>query len=208
LLEIIGTQSEHYYDCRNPADWLFLIAKARVSEVTATEILNTLSQVDAIDKELWMQKVIWIQKFVDRLCEVYRKRGLNVPQKPSICDRNDSSNNVSVPESTQSKVKESKVKEVNKTINSAPKKSSYGEFQNVLLTAEEYGKLCAALGDQTQSYIDRLDGYIASKGVKYKSHYATILNWWRKDEGQEKSKGSQSTGNIFADIGREKFGRD
>jgi hypothetical protein len=84
-----------------------------VSEVTATEILNTLSQVDAIDRELWQQKVIWIQKFVDRLCEVYRKRGLNIPQKPSICDSNDSSADVSVAESTQSKVKELKeLKEV------------------------------------------------------------------------------------------------
>ena len=29
--------------------------------------------------------------------------------------------------------------------------------------------------------IDSLDGYIASRGDKYKSHYATILNWERMD---------------------------
>jgi predicted phage replisome organizer len=61
-------------------------------------------------------------------------------------------------------------------------KETYGEFSNVKLTIEEYQKLINLLGTQTQSYIDRLDGYIASKGAKYKSHYATILNWYRKDE--------------------------
>ena len=30
-------------------------------------------------------------------------------------------------------------------------------------------------------YIEKLSSYIASKGKKYKSHYATILNWSRKD---------------------------
>ena len=33
-----------------------------------------------------------------------------------------------------------------------------------------------------QDKIDNLSSYIASKGVKYKSHYATILNWSRKDD--------------------------
>jgi uncharacterized phage protein (TIGR02220 family) len=114
LLEIIGTQSEHYYDCRNPADWLFLIAKTRVSEVTATEILNTLSQVDAIDSELWRERVIWIQKFVDRLGDVYKKRGAEIPVKPSFCTGNPAADDIPVPESTQSKG--TKVKEVKEII--------------------------------------------------------------------------------------------
>lgn len=58
------------------------------------------------------------------------------------------------------------------------KKEKYGEFENVLLTEEEYHKLDKA---NLLSYIDTLSNYIASKGKRYKSHYATILNWSRRD---------------------------
>lgn len=109
LLEILGSQSELYYDCRNPANWLFLTAKTRVSEVIATEILDTLSQVDAIDADLWCQKVIWVQKFSERLLDVFHKRGAETPVKPSFCTGNPPKMAQSVTESTQSKVKESKV---------------------------------------------------------------------------------------------------
>jgi DNA-binding transcriptional regulator YhcF (GntR family) len=70
----------------------------------------------------------------------------------------------------------------------------YGEFQKVKLTTEEYEKLLKLLKNQTQEYIDRLDGYIASKGVKYKSHYATILNWHRKDEKDKEGKNAEHNG--------------
>ena len=57
-------------------------------------------------------------------------------------------------------------------------KNIYGEFNNVKLTKEEYHKLDQA---NLLPYIEKLSSYIASKGKKYKSHYATILNWSRKD---------------------------
>ena len=56
----------------------------------------------------------------------------------------------------------------------------YGEFKNVLLTADEFEKLKSSFSDY-QDRIEKLSSYIASKGKKYKSHYATILNWARKD---------------------------
>lgn len=57
-------------------------------------------------------------------------------------------------------------------------KKSYGEFNNVLLTDEEYAKLEKS---NLLPYIETLSSYIASKGKKYKSHYATILTWSRKE---------------------------
>mgnify|MGYP006874687874 CR=1 FL=1 len=59
------------------------------------------------------------------------------------------------------------------------KKYIYGEFKNVLLTDEEYHKLEQA---NLLPYIEKLSSYIASKGKKYKSHYATILTWNRGDK--------------------------
>lgn len=60
-------------------------------------------------------------------------------------------------------------------------KQSYGEFGNVLLTSEELDKLETKLDGEVNGYIERLSGYMASTGKKYKDHYATILNWSRKD---------------------------
>ena len=61
-------------------------------------------------------------------------------------------------------------------------KKKFGEFQNVLLTDEEYHKLEKS---NLLPYIEKLSSYIASKGKKYKSHYATILTWSRGEKKQE-----------------------
>ena len=65
----------------------------------------------------------------------------------------------------------------------------YGEFKKVKLTNEEHLKLIENLGENTtRLLIDELDVYKASTGKSYKSDYATILNWHRKnpDRGQAK----------------------
>ena len=69
---------------------------------------------------------------------------------------------------------------------SAPKKNKpvkhkYGEFENVLLTDDELQKLKDKYPD-FDDRIERLSYYIASTGKSYKSHYATIMNWARKDQ--------------------------
>ena len=60
-------------------------------------------------------------------------------------------------------------------------KRKYGMFENVLLTDDELQKLKDRFNDYEEK-IEKLSSYIASKGAKYKSHYATILNWSRQDD--------------------------
>lgn len=63
-----------------------------------------------------------------------------------------------------------------------PIKFPSGEFMNVMLTAEEQSKLVERYGHKaTDEYVNKLSGYMRSKGTKYKDHYATILNWMRND---------------------------
>lgn len=57
-----------------------------------------------------------------------------------------------------------------------------GEFGNVHLTEEELEKLKERFPYDWQAKIERLSEYMASRGKRYKSHYATILSWARKDE--------------------------
>lgn len=61
-------------------------------------------------------------------------------------------------------------------------KLTYGEFHNVRLTPHELDKLESGFGkEQALAMIENLSRYIASRGDKYKSHYATMLGWAAKD---------------------------
>lgn len=60
-------------------------------------------------------------------------------------------------------------------------KHKYGEFENVLLTDEEYEKLKKKFPTDYPRRIEDLSVYIKSKNKKYSSHYATILAWARKN---------------------------
>ena len=64
-------------------------------------------------------------------------------------------------------------------------KQKFGSMQNVLLTSEEYAKLCERFPD-ADAKIESLSLAIASKGYKYKDHYATVLNWARMDADKPK----------------------
>ena len=59
--------------------------------------------------------------------------------------------------------------------------AAYGRYKNVILTDTELSELQAELPDKWEYYIDRLSGYIASTGRKYKNHAATIRRWAADD---------------------------
>lgn len=77
-------------------------------------------------------------------------------------------------------IKDNICDESKKSKKSLPKKK-YGEYNNVKLTDGEFEKLKSDYGEKIISeYIERLDEYIASKGVKYKNHNAAIRSWLRR----------------------------
>ena len=89
--------------------------------------------------------------------------------------------NYNKPKLSQSlpKVKPKLNPNTNTNTNTNINKRLYGECQNVKLTEDEYNKL---VEKNYTGLIDELSLYIASKGDKYKSHYATILQWAKKRE--------------------------
>lgn len=72
--------------------------------------------------------------------------------------------------------------------NKIDNKDIYGEFKNVLLTKDEYAKLkekgLLEYINTLSTYIEQIGSTAANK--KYKSHYAVILNWSRKDRSEKK----------------------
>jgi hypothetical protein len=61
-------------------------------------------------------------------------------------------------------------------------KNTYGEFKNVRLKEEEFEKLKAKFPTDYKDRIEALSVYMRSRGKTYKDHYATILNWARKEQ--------------------------
>lgn len=92
-----------------------------------------------------------------------------------------------------------------------PVKHKHGEFQNVLLTDDEFEKLGEDYGITVRtSAIHFLDTYIEEKGYKSKSHYLAIKRWVVdavKEKFDKPSNGKRSInqplnrgGNVFLDL--------
>lgn len=120
LLENISVTHNHVIDVRNSVNYEFLCGKMKFKPEILTEMLNKMAELEAIDSELWKQKIIWCDNFVTRLSSVYEKRKQELPRKPSldnktiVSDNNpitdtdnpifDTNNPIKVTESTQSKL--------------------------------------------------------------------------------------------------------
>ena len=69
----------------------------------------------------------------------------------------------------------------------APARHKYGQYDNVLLSESDMVKLRTEFPGDWAERIETLSAYMASKGVSYKNHLATIRNWARmeKERGQK-----------------------
>ena len=133
LLEKLASTDGHYLDCQNPTKWQLLLAKAGVNEITGVEIMKLLVEMEAIDRELWESKLIWCQKLVDNVADVYKNRGRNSPLKPISTNGyglTTEKKAITTDDSTQSKVKESKVNKskVEKKATLESKKLDFEEY--------------------------------------------------------------------------------
>ncbi len=88
-----------------------------------------------------------------------------------------------------------------------PAKSNYGEYSNVLLTDEEYNKLLIEIPNASE-YIENLSSYMESTGKTYKSHIATIRNWFRNDKKKAKTETTKQKGSAIDDFMKEMEARN
>ena len=83
-----------------------------------------------------------------------------------------------------------KEREATKVVTLSPPKNklTFGEFQNINLTKDELDKLNKRWGtEQVESEIENLSIYLENNPKKkYNSHYATLLNWLKRDFSKEK----------------------
>jgi len=74
LLEQLGKTDKHYIDCRDDTTWLYLSAEIGIVEDKLTDILNLCSRLKAIDKNLWENKIIASENFLENIKDAYKQR--------------------------------------------------------------------------------------------------------------------------------------
>ncbi len=114
LLEKLASTDGHYLDVSNATKWHLLLAKTGVSELRGVEIMKLLVEMKAVDKELWGSRLIWCQKLVDNIADVYKNRRREIPLKPISTAGNGittAGNGITTGRGTQSKLK--KVNKIN-----------------------------------------------------------------------------------------------
>lgn len=91
-------------------------------------------------------------------------------------------------------------KKVAKATTRGPVKKSFGHFNNVLLTKEEYQKLAAEYPNDVDEIIQTLDDYMQMKDYKVKSHYMAIKAWGINAWMEKKQRKERLNGKPYRSI--------
>lgn len=183
-------------------------------ENTVILALNALEQLNMIVTDNGFFSIAGWEEYqsTDRLAEIREYNRLakqkERARKKALPDVNDKSMTSQRCQDTDIDIEEEREEDIrNNDISPSPKakkpvKHKYGEYQNVLLTDEELEKLKDEYFDYEER-IERLSTYIESSGKKYKSHYATIRMWAKKDKPTPvQAKPQNSTDAFFGELQR------
>jgi hypothetical protein len=194
LLELIGNTGGFCYNCNNPADWEYLLAKTKVSDEIAGAILDKLAELEAIDGELWLEGRIWSDNFVSGVAAAFEKRKGALPQKP-VHSGAETSRTVDVaafagPETGKGEEKRSEKKKAEKKRATdrvgAPCPSGLRQgvalqADTVFLKAAELDRLEQEFGlDGARRLVEILDAYKTNhpdKCAVYRDDYKVIKAW-------------------------------
>jgi predicted transcriptional regulator len=142
---------------------------------------------DAVDKQLKkLHDLGFVKKTTRSLLGGGRQRVIAIPDETiKRTGRNDQMNASPAVQKNLSLISNTNLS--NSSLVGTPKKErgegpkrKYRDF--VFLSDSELEQLVSRFGERdAQARIERLDDYIGSRGVKYASHYRTILVWAKKD---------------------------
>lgn len=159
-----------------PDDWDYSIKGiVSISKENKTSIQSTLKELEEY-KYLKRTKKQNEKGQFEYIYDIYEKPWTEKPCIENLVTDNPCTENMPQINTNIQNTKKQNTKKSNTN------KREYGEFKNVLLTDEEYKKLEEK---NALSQIENLSSYMASIGKKYKDHYATILNWNRRDKRKE-----------------------
>lgn len=160
-----------------PDDWDYSIKGiVSISKENKTSIQSALKELEE-NKYLKRTKKQNEKGQFEYIYDIYEKPWTENPRIENLVTENPCTENMPQINTNIQNTKKSNTKKQNTDI-----KREYGEFKNVLLTDDDYKKLEEI---NALSQIENLSSYMASTGKRYKSHYATILNWDRRDKQKQ-----------------------
>lgn len=74
ILEELGKANYHYLDLQDEKDIMYLSAQCGSDQGLVLSIIEDLVKLEAFDAELWSQKILFNQSFVDSIQDAYKKR--------------------------------------------------------------------------------------------------------------------------------------
>lgn len=74
ILEKLCETEFHYLNFNIDEEVMFMAAKCNITEDKLLTIISDLSRLGSFDKELWADKIVWSQLFIDSIQDAYIKR--------------------------------------------------------------------------------------------------------------------------------------
>ena len=189
LLELLGRTDGHAYNFED--DGLeYLSAQTKIKDTgTLLMMLETLAKRGTIDKELYRQKIIWCQNFVDGIAEAYRSRKAPLPQKPVSNTHNpiaSTDNPVSPPGNPQTILNYTKLKETKGNNNKSSSLNIYKIYENEIgtLTPLIENELKLALKEFSPAKIQEAIKEAVKQNHRKWSYINGILENWKTGRGK------------------------
>ncbi len=74
MLEMLGRETGHFYDCRGDFEWEYFLAHTGGFEGEFVEnLLSLFAKLDAIDPLLWAYKIVYSRNFSKRVSDAYKR---------------------------------------------------------------------------------------------------------------------------------------
>ena len=138
--------------------------------------------------EVTCQKMMRFVELAERQATNGRKGGAPVGNSNATSQKQARNN----PKTTQKQAKTNPNTNTNTNTNTNIKKT-YGEFQNVFLSDDEFQKIKT---EGLEGLVEELSLYIAGTGKKYRSHYAVLKQWANRRAKESKPKPNQFTQGV------------
>lgn len=183
ILEALAETDYHYLNLNDEMQMMFLVSKCRVSEDILFSILNDLSKLKAIDEVAWKNKIVWCEKFIESVQNVYDKRNNNTL---TLLELSELLKDLGV---LKHGFKELEVgKKPQTKLNYTKLDNIYRNFNGLTLLVDEFETLKKEGWSQTQidGILDSIENYKGNK--KYKSLILTTRIWLKKQYPQQTAK--------------------
>jgi len=159
LLEVLGSSPNYQYIVKTTDSCNKLLEKFKIDSIQMKKILNTLCDLNAIDKEMWKNRVLFVPNLVNNIQKMKRKVN----------------SNTNLAENKETKIIPSDKKKYLDYVYLTDE-----EYQKLV---NKFGE------ESTKERIENLDNWIGEKPTEKKrqkdSHYRTILMWDNLDKKRQ-----------------------